>query len=251
MRVVMASVVLLYATALNAQLLSTIGGSLLIDKAGDEVRDSIDHAKEAGLALLERANDLGKQRLDQIDEIVNRTGTALIGQSEAAALAILAQAKRDIDAIRTAATGDLKAVIWEAECAGKRFTLSDLSEALGGLGDILGTHQIKLSLPITVEQPWYCTSWWCDDPNIVEIKEPFDATFVDVRNLVEASISSENIAEDTPAHRIVGSYEYLSAFALKTSCFYPGNSDVWNREYLKYRERAKKWRTAANIRVEL
>ncbi len=55
---------------------STAAGSLSTDKAGDEVRASINHAKEAGSALLERANDLGKKQLDQIDEIVNGTGTA-------------------------------------------------------------------------------------------------------------------------------------------------------------------------------
>jgi hypothetical protein len=50
---------------------------------------------------------------------------------------------------------------------------------------------------------------------------------------MEASIADKNIQETTPAHRIVGTYEYLSGFALKTSCFYPGSSDVWNREYIK------------------
>ncbi|WP_156932706.1 hypothetical protein [Rhizobium sp. IBUN] len=222
----------------------------MIDRAGDEVRDSIDHAKEAGVALLDHANELGRQRLNQIDEIINRTGNALIGKSEAAALSILAQAKRDIDAVRVSALSDLKAAIWEAECAGKRLTLSDLDEALGGLGELLGTHQIRLSLPIKTPQPWYCTRWWCDQPDIVEIKEPFGDTFIEVRNKVEDSISAGNVTEVTPAHRIVGSYEFLSAFALKTSCFYPGSSDVWNREYLKYRERAHQWRTAATIRVE-
>ncbi|WP_157386333.1 hypothetical protein [Rhizobium leguminosarum] len=130
---------------------------MLIDKAGDEVRGSIDHAKEAGLALLDHASELGRQRLNQIDEIINRTGNALIGKSEAAVLSILAQAKRDIDAVRTSALNDLKAVIWEAECAGKRLTLSDLDEALGGLGELLGTHQIRLPPPIKTPQPWYCS----------------------------------------------------------------------------------------------
>ncbi|TAW06612.1 hypothetical protein ELI25_29525 (plasmid) [Rhizobium ruizarguesonis] len=250
MRLLILSIGLLYATLAHAQFVLPIGGSILIDKAGDEVRDSIDHAKEAAGALLDHADELAKQRLIQIDEIINRTGNALIGKTEVAALSILAQTRLDIDNVRAAALNDLRAVIWEAECAGRRLTLSDLDEALGGFGDLLGTHQIRLSLPISAPEPWYCTSWWCDRPDVVEIKEPFGDTFIEIRNRVEDSISNENVTEGTAAHRIVGSYEYLSAFALKTSCFYPGSSEVWNREYLKYRERARKWRTAAVIRVE-
>jgi F0F1-type ATP synthase membrane subunit b/b' len=66
----------------QAQILSTIGGSLLIDRAGREARESIDHAQEAASALLERANELGKQRLDQIDTILKKTVGGLIGQTE-------------------------------------------------------------------------------------------------------------------------------------------------------------------------
>jgi len=237
----------------QAQIIPIIGGSILLDKAGKEVRDSIDAAREAGLALLDRANEVGRQRLDQIDAILKNTVGGLLGQTEESALKVLAQAKKDIDAVRESIFSDLKSVIWQAECAGKRFVLSDLQEALGGLGSILNTHQIRLSPPISIveQRAWYCRLWWwCDDPNIIEIKEPFGDTYILVRDRMETFISSQNIQETTPAHRIVGTYEYLSAFALKTSCFYPGSSDAWNRESIKYREMAHKWRQVVNIAIE-
>jgi hypothetical protein len=247
--------IFLSSSICQAQLLpviGVIGGSILLDKAGKEAQDSIDHAREAGFALLDRANELGKQRLNQIDTILQKTVGGLIGQTEQSALQILAQAKKDIDEIRDSTFADLKGVIWEAECAGKRWAISDLQETLGGLGALLNTHEIRLSPPIPLkdDRAWYCTRWWCDDPNVIKIQEPFGDTYVLVRSRMEASIADENIKETTPAHRIVGTYEYLSAFALKTSCFYPGSSDVWNREYVKYREIAHKWRNAARIRIE-
>ncbi len=241
------------ATTAQAQLLTTIAGSVLIDRAGKEARDSIDHAREAGEALLERANEMGKQRLEQVDGILKNTVGGLIGQTEEATLRILVQAKKDADAVREATVADLKGVIWQAECSGRQLLLSDLKNTLGGLGTLLSTHEIRLSPPIpeAEKRAWYCwLPWTCDDPNVIRIKEPFGDTYIAVREKIEGSIAKENVKETTPAHRIVGSYEYLSAFALKTSCFYPGSSDNWNREYLNYREKARRWRTAANIRIQ-
>lgn len=236
----------------DAQVLSTIGGSVLIDKAGDELRGSIDHAREAGDELLERANELGRQRLDQIDKILKVTVGDLIGQTEQSSLKILAQAKKDIDAIQESTFVQLNGLIWQSECASKRVVLTDTKEALGKLGTVFGTHQIRLYPPIPVKdnRPWYCTNWWCDDPNIVEIKEPFGETYIEIRDKIEESIASKNITESTPVHSIVGSYEYLSAFALKTSCFYPGSSGIWNKEYVMYKEMAQRWRRVANISIK-
>ena len=253
--ITLAVIILLSSSLSQAQISAVvggIGGSILLSKAGKELRDSIDDAREAGFALLDRANQIGKERLDQIDTILQKTVGGLIGQTEAAALTILAQAKRDIDAIRESTFADLKGVIWQAECAGRRLAISDLQEALGGLGVLLNTHEIRLTPPIPLkdERAWYCTRFWCDDPNVIQIREPFGETYKLVRSRMEASIGDENIQETTPAHAIVGTYEYLSAFALKTSCFYSGSEDAWNREYIKYREMAHKWRNVASIAIE-
>jgi hypothetical protein len=253
--VTIALIILLSSSLSQAQIFSVVGavgGSLLLGKAGKELRDSIDDAREAGFALLDRANQIGKERLDQIDTILQKTVGGLIGQTEASALRILAQAKKDIDQVRENTFADLKGVIWQAECAGRRFVISDLQQALGGLGVLLNTHEIRLTPPIPFkdEQAWYCTRWWCADPNVIQITEPFGETYVRVRERMEASIADENIQDTTPAHKIVGTWEYLSSFALKTSCFYPGSEDSWNREYVKYREMAHKWRNVASIVIE-
>ncbi len=253
MRALLISMILAFGIMpVHSQILSTITGSFLIDKAGDEVRDSISHARDAASVLIERANEKGKERLEQIDLILKKTVGDLIEKSEDAALKILNQAKKDIDRVQASIVSDLKSLIWEAECAGRRTTIGDLNQVLGGLGVLLKTHQIRLSPPIAVPdpRPWYCKIvWWCADPNVVDILEPFGDTYIAVRDKMELAISSQNIKETTPAHRMVGTYEYMSSFALKTSCFYPGSNDVWNREYLKYREAAQQWRNLVQIAV--
>lgn len=230
-----------------------IGGSVLVEEAGDELRETIDHARAAASALLGQADDIARMRLEQIDEILESTVGGLIGKSEEAALAIIAQANKDLLALEKEILSDVKRVIWEVECAGRRVLIEDVGTALGGLGEVLGTNQIRLRPPKRVlETPaWYqgCM-WWCKDPYLVDITEPFGETYIQVRDLMEGAIASEFINDDTPAHQIVGTYEYLSNFAKKTSCFYQGSEDRYNREYVEYRERARKWNSLVRVRLQ-
>lgn len=230
-----------------------IGGSVLVDEAGDELRETVDHARAAASALLGQADDIAKRRLEQIDGILEETVGGLIGKSEDAALAILAQANKDILALEKEILSDVARVIWEVECAGRRVVIEDVGTALGGLGEVLGTNQIRLTPPKRVlETPsWFqgCL-WWCEDPYLVEITEPFGQTYIQVRDLMEGAIAAEHISDDTPAHQIVGTYEYLSSFAKKTSCFYQGSEDRYNREYVNYREKARKWNDLVRVRLQ-
>jgi hypothetical protein len=239
----------LQAGQAQAQVLPIVGGGILIDKAGSEFRESVDYAKAAAFALMDRADQLAMNRLNQIDLILRKTVGDLIGKTEQSALLILSKAKKDIDDIRVATFADLRRVIWEAECAGKRTVLGDLKEALGGLGEVLRTHQIKLTAPIpaNVDKAWYCSILSCDDRIVIQIQEPFGDTYIAVRDAMEASIAPSRVEEETPVHRIVGTYEYLSAFALKTSCFYPGSSETWNEQYVEYQQRARQWRNILKI----
>jgi hypothetical protein len=77
--------------------------------------------------------------------------------------------------------------------------------------------------------------------------EPFGETYIKVRDLMEETIAPELVEDETPAHYLVGTYEYLSSFALKTSCFYQGSEDRYNREYIRYREKARQWNNVVNV----
>jgi len=58
---------------------------------------------------------------------------------------------------------------------------------------------------------------------------------------MEEAIHPDHIADDTPADNLVGTYEFLSEFSMKTSCFYRENPERYIRESLKYKIKAKEW----------
>lgn len=238
------------ASAQIEMTIMAIGGSLVVDRAGKELKETIDRAESAANALLGKADDIAKRHLEEINRILNNTVGGLIDKSEKAALNLLEQAKRDVEALEGTILKDVKRVIWETECAGRRLVLEDLGTALGGLGDLLNTNQIRLTPPRRVlDIPrWYTGCFWsCRDPYIVDITEPFGETYRKVRDLMEGTITEDLVTDDTPAHHLVGTYEYLSSFALKTSCFYQGSEDRYNREHIKYKERAKQWNNVVEV----
>ncbi|SDU01060.1 hypothetical protein SAMN05428979_1089 [Stappia sp. ES.058] len=233
--------------------IGVIGGSALLDQAGREFRETVDHARAAADALLGRADEIAKNRLNQIDGILKNTVGGLIGQTETVALNIIQQATKEISALEKEIYSDLLRVIWETECAGRRLIVGDTNTTLGRLGDFLGTGQIRLS-PYQRVLPdlkrWKGECLFECDPYVVDVMEPFGQTYSRVRELMEQSISDELIDGSTPAEFIVGTYEYLSSFALKTSCFYSGSEDRYNREFVKYRELAKQWNNIVTAKIQ-
>ncbi|SON55072.1 hypothetical protein HDIA_1531 [Hartmannibacter diazotrophicus] len=237
---------------IGAAIITFGAGSAIINRAGDEFRKSIDHARAAASSLLDDANEKAKERLAQIDEIANRTISDMIGKTEEAATRILENATKKVNDLETQIMTDVKQVIWEGECAGRRLVIEDLGTALGGLGRLIGTNQIILTPPVKVRQTpkWYTGClWWCRDPYVVDVTEPFGETYKKVRDLMEGAIAPDQVTDDTPADNLVGTYEYLSIFAKRTSCFYPGSEERYNRAFIYYREQARKWNNIVNVKL--
>lgn len=118
------------AEAKVATAIFSAGGSIVLDKAGDEFREAIDHARAAASSLLGEADETGKAWLAQIDEIANRTISDMIGKSEAAATQLLMSATKQLNSLEEKIMVDVSELIRKAECAGKRLTISDLEQAL-------------------------------------------------------------------------------------------------------------------------
>ncbi|RWB65418.1 hypothetical protein [Mesorhizobium sp.] len=254
-------VVLAYSAAVsgfpgdaNAQVgaaIGIIGGSALLHKAGDEFRQSIDHARAAASSILVQANDLAKQRLDQIDEIANRTIDDMVGKSEAAATRILEDATKKVNDLEDKIVADVGRVMWKAECAGKRFVTTDLGTAIGGLGKVLGTNEIQLEPPVRVLKTpaWYTGCLWRCDPYLVTVNDEFGETYKTVKRLMEGAIADDQVTDDTPADNIVRTYEYLSTFAKRASCFYEGTEERYNRDSIDYQYKAHQWNNVVNVRL--
>ncbi len=237
------------ASAQIGAVIGAVGGQAIVGKAGEEFRQSIDHAHAAASALLDKANNLGRERLNQVDKILDETVRSLIDKSEDSAIKILDEATKKVALIRKDIFEDLRGVIWDVECAGKRLTLQDLPQALGWLGDVLDTNQIALTPLIDIPNRSAWDTFFNGRKHTIDIVEPFDRTYVAVRDLMERSIASDNVFDETPAHHIVGTYEYISSFALKTTCFYPGSGMAWDQAYVEYRDKAKQWRDLMDIKV--
>lgn len=234
----------------HGQLLTVIGSGVLVDRAGKKANEAIDRAEAAAAALIGKADAVAKARLEQVDAILRDTVGGLIGKSEEAALALLEKATSDALALEQQILLDVKRVIWETECAGRRVLISDVGTVMGGLGELLRTNQLRLTPPRRVLQApkWYSGClWWCQDPYVVDVMEPFGNTYARARELMEGAIAADLIDDDTPATQLVGTYEYLASLALRTSCFYQGSEDRYNREYIKYSTKAKKWNNVVRV----
>lgn len=177
----------------------------------------------------------------------------MIGKSEVAATRILEDATKKVNDLEAKIMTDVSKAIWQAECAGRQLLVSDLGTALGKLGKTFGTNKIRLTPPVRVLKTpaWYTGClWWCKDPYVVDVTEPFGKTYVAVRDLMEGAIASDEVADDTPADNIVGTYEYLSSFAKRASCFYQGSEERYNRESISYQYKAHQWNNVVDVRLQ-
>lgn len=226
-----------------------VGVNDTVRLAGNEFRESIEAAKSAAEELIARGDQAAKARLEQLNTIQTEMfeqANELVELTESKALSIINEASGRVNKLRVDLFKDLDATLWKAECGAKRILLSDVKDALGGLGEFLGTSQIKLTAPIEFDDSLLCrTLNRCTSTKKFRIKEPFDRTYIEVRDFMLANI--DGISDENPAHRIVATYEYIGAFALKTTCFFPNGSSAYNKEYLEYTERAKLWRNLLNV----
>lgn len=167
---------------------SAIGESIVLDKAGNEFRQSINHAHAAASSILGQANAIAKARLVQIDEIANRTIMDMIGKSEEAAMKILEDALEKVASLEQQILTDVKQIIGEGKCAAEPLLSSDSKKALEVLRDAFGTHQLHLTIPGKVLQKpaWYTGCfWWCQNPHTTTVTKAFEKTYRVIKNLIE------------------------------------------------------------------
>lgn len=228
-----------------------LGGSKAIRDAGAQFNASIDHAKDAGMALLAAGNADAKARLDQINQIANNAldrASAIEAISVKDTVAILNQATLELNAIEDKTFSDINQTIWNVRCQGRAFVITDLGTALGALGRfVLGTDRIYITPPFK-RLPSPMDKFLGRDQEVVfKVKEPFDNTYIEVRDYMLQQLSTAK--DSDPAHPIVATYEYIAEFAKLTSCFFQGGSEAYNLEYVDYYSKAREWRNLLQIRV--
>lgn len=234
-----------------SQVAGAFGGSFLIGRAGEELRETIDHAEAAGLALIEEGNQAAKDRIEQIDKVLSKTVGGLIDKSEEAALLILEQAKRDIEDIEAQIYSDIISAIREAECAANRTMVEIIDVTLrGALPGIITGNTRKINLPYPIEEPFLLVSSVKTTEFEIDLNagHPPDVVFAMIEDAYLESIA--NVSETDNAYGILSAYANLSKLARHTMCLYEGHASSlrWTKAYLKYQNLLYPWEKTLNVR---
>lgn len=220
-----------------------------IHAAGAEVNRSIARTQQMGEVLVARSDQAAKQRLAQLDGIV-QAAIRDLAQLEQDAVediqAILDRLKADLAEIEESLFQQVRQALWDAECAANRVLIEELRTVLGTAGKILGSHRVEIDLPIE-DSRWWCFT--CRNKQVFEIKVPSGDTYIEIRDAMLGNLE-ERLEDETPAHAIVGTYEFLSALALKTSCFYPGSTERWINEHLAFKAKASMWKELVSVEIK-
>lgn len=160
-------------------LMGLVTGSVLLKQAGNEFDTALGRAETAANSLLKVSNKIAKDRLNQIDKIINTTAIRLINATEQSALKIIEEATANIKELEEKTISDLGELLFKAECSGRVLALEDAREALGGVARFLNTHTIKLEpYNRVIPTPGVLNGcFWNCDPYTVKISTPFDRTY--------------------------------------------------------------------------
>jgi len=238
----------------NAFLMDLIGVNDSVRQAASETRETISHARTEAQILMREGDEIAYKRIEQIDRAVDDAllNIALLEEKTSEdVLKIIRVLNRHVVEIEKKLFEDLNKSLWQAECGAKRLIIEDAQIVLGDLGVLLGTNRIRITPAILPQRSGFeilCP--WCSRKETFEIDNDFSKTYIAVRDYMLENID-DNMVDETPAYALVGTYDYLSSFALKATCFYPHGSVQMMREHIKFKNLSAKWTDILIVEVML
>lgn len=238
----------------EATLMDLIGVNGSIDKATNGVLASITLARDALLAIETKANEDVRDRLTQVDNIVDGAIKKIAGlreQTTADVVRILNETSASLNTLTDNFMAHLANRIRELECSAGRVLNDDLKDALGAFGELIGTNQMRISPPKLYdgEKARFCVGQ-CAISKVFDIKKPFQETYTDVKNYLLNERLKE--AQDkTPINTVIVTYEFISMLAHRTTCFAVGSETRYQAESVHYASLARRWREVLGARVGL
>ncbi|MGR9503667.1 hypothetical protein ACU8MW_08115 [Rhizobium leguminosarum] len=235
-----------------ASVLGLLGVDSTVDHAFDRMQGAIDKAKGAALAIEAQTNEDATARLAQIQSIADETVrkvSDLEKQSfkDAADFsdhldALVDGELKKVDLLETQFMNELSHKIREVECTADRVLNAQLKDALGGLGAILGTHEIALTPAILYpDEHRRCGLYYakCRLTATFPVREPFTETYKEIKAYLEDRMS--NLREDTPASSVVDTYALIADLAKRTTCFTQANDLKYEAEFAHYNSLVRQW----------
>lgn len=243
--------ILLIISTVHANIITQITGlDSLVGSAGDELRQSINQAESALLVIQNRFNEDIKDRIAQIEEVVQRAIkdiNALETKTLKDVNDIILNTTSKVKLLELTFINHLRWLIQESECAAKRYTLQDLNFALGGFGRIIGTHKIRVTAPLLYPEEKNQSCWLSNCmPYEKEftIKEPFNITYNEIKKFMLERV--DKARTDTPIDTLLTTYEYIADLALRASCLAPSSADRLRADYVKYYMKAYQFKYLFN-----
>lgn len=226
-----------------------IGGAIASREAGRELRETVSRTEAAANALLLKADQLGRERLNQIDTILSETVGGLINQTEEATRRSIEVAIKRIEELEMIIVDDLIAILREAECAIDRSQDQIINQSLRSLFPTLlrGSKRI-IRLPYEVIRtdvfgfPYRTREVTID----LNLEQPHDEIF----SIIEKSYleSLQSVADNDRAFGIHSAYANLSKLASLTMCKFPGNAArLWAKKHAHYEALVYPWSSVIKL----
>ena len=228
----------------GSDLMGLLGINDSIDRTIDGLQSLIDRAREAGFALEAQADNIARQRLEQVDKIVQDAISEVNRLEKRTAedvTRILDKTTKEVNTLEQRIMSDLGQLIEKASCAGDMLLTDNLRDALGRLGVLFGTHTIEISPPVLFVGEQSCWFFcWRVKPLKKEftIDPGFEATYSEIERYLLGRLDS--LRNDTPVSSVLRTYSLLAKMANRATCLSP-RKQAYNEKYVRYMYMIKQW----------
>jgi hypothetical protein len=230
--------------------LELLGVNNSIDKGIDGLQSVVDRARGAALAIEGQANEHAEARLNQINDVIhsaildiksveNKTA-ADIDQMVAKYMIVFSNLEAQF-------TQHLEELIDKITCAADVTLTESLKDALGGVGRVLNVSSIEITSPVMYSHEEYCPVIGACRPltKIFAIREPFSATFTEVRDYLLHERLDKLSRDDTPIASILNSYLLIANLAKRAGC-HTGELAAYTEVYIDYINKVQLWQRVTN-----
>lgn len=237
-------------SALAGDFMDWTGANSSIDRIIAALQAAVDRARDAGFALEAQANEYGKQRLAQVDDIVQRAVIdlrSLVKMTENDVDTIAQKYVAQLVGLEEKIMADLSQRIREVECVLQKSLEDSLKQAIGDSIIFRHNKEFTIAPPVLFvgEQADCLFGRWRDCGPLTKTfkiinQQQFDATYKQMRDYLEQRLL--RATDETPLTSVVRTYTLIADLAWRTTCFVQTDKADYYAEYHKYTNKARLWK---------
>ena len=246
-----AALMILGTNCVHASALNTIFGyNDDIDRVIEKIDRVLEHGRQIIGQTLDKSDAIAKNHLDHIDGLETRLVSDIKGIEQNISLDIDSKIKQINSIVEAAITDtsklekdffdDLGKAIEKAECAVDKALNERLKNALGSVGELIGTNRIRISPPLLYpgEHKETCYFGYCSADGKIsqdfDIDTPFSLTYDSIKKYLLNRL--DDIRPDTPIDSLVITYSTLSELSRRAICYHPG-VERFVKDYVSFRDK--------------